>query len=68
MTFKKFERWRHDKCGDMDIIVVDVLGSVLGYQEIKVLYYNRHYDLFIDNPAEIVKISNEELNNWRKVT
>ena len=63
--FHKGERWRHQNCIDVDIIVEKVVYRGPNYWKLKVFYWNRHYKDIILPTTDLVKIKCEDLSKWK---
>lgn len=65
--FQQGEKYRHNRCLDVDIIIVSNVEMTKDYAKLKVIYWNRHYNQPIDMEVDRVTIKKEEFKNWKQV-
>lgn len=65
--FRSFEVWRHDKCLDLDLLILKRTYSGPDYLKVRVRFMNRHNKTFFLAESKIVKIERKDFKFWKQV-
>lgn len=65
--FKRFRKFRHRNCLDIDIIVKDILSENEEFISLKVWYWNRNYNSLATIKIDKVTVKKKDFKNWSQI-
>lgn len=60
-------RWRHVKSKDVDLIFLSLISETPDYIKVKVMFFNRNYNILLDTTPDVVTIQRKHFKNWKEV-